>query len=110
MKKEILNLNQPKDKKVFSCHLFISTAYLTKKIAGKKPEDSLIKTFEEHEDSVYSVAWGAATTWLFASLSYPFFFFSGCTQSFSFTPQDMMAEWLLIMCQKNMQILQDTKQ
>jgi len=37
---------------------------------SKKQEDSLIKTFEEHEDSVYSVAWGAATTWLFASLSY----------------------------------------
>lgn len=37
---------------------------------SKKQEDALIKTFEEHEDSVYSVAWGAATTWLFASLSY----------------------------------------
>lgn len=42
----------------------------TKPQKGKKQEDSLIKTFEEHEDSVYSVAWGAATTWLFASLSY----------------------------------------
>jgi len=35
----------------------------------RKKEDSLIKTFEEHEDSVYSVAWGTSN-WLFASLSY----------------------------------------
>eukprot|EP00026_Physarum_polycephalum_P008751 Phypoly_transcript_08851.p1 GENE.Phypoly_transcript_08851~~Phypoly_transcript_08851.p1 ORF type:complete len:305 (+),score=48.60 Phypoly_transcript_08851:502-1416(+) len=42
----------------------------TKGQKGKKHTDALIKTFEEHEDSVYSVAWGAATTWLFASLSY----------------------------------------
>jgi hypothetical protein len=29
----------------------------------------LIKSFEEHEDSVYSIAWGSST-WVFASLSY----------------------------------------
>jgi len=33
-------------------------------------EDHQIKSFEEHEDSVYSVAWGAASIWMFASLSY----------------------------------------
>jgi len=32
-------------------------------------EDSLIKIFAEHEESVYSVAW-SPTGWLFASLSY----------------------------------------
>jgi hypothetical protein len=29
----------------------------------------LIKTFEEHEDSVYSICW-ATSVWIFASLSY----------------------------------------
>eukprot|EP01112_Ceratiomyxa_fruticulosa_P013783 TRINITY_DN3894_c0_g1_i1.p1 TRINITY_DN3894_c0_g1~~TRINITY_DN3894_c0_g1_i1.p1 ORF type:complete len:370 (+),score=57.12 TRINITY_DN3894_c0_g1_i1:172-1281(+) len=33
-------------------------------------EDSLIKAFEEHEESVYSVAWASESIWLFASLSY----------------------------------------
>jgi len=32
--------------------------------------DQLIKTYEEHDDSVYSVAWSAASHWMFASLSY----------------------------------------
>jgi len=31
--------------------------------------DRLIKSFEEHEDSVYSIAWGT-NAWMFASLSY----------------------------------------
>lgn len=31
--------------------------------------DGLVKTFEEHDDSVYSVAWSAAEAWVFASLS-----------------------------------------
>eukprot|EP01094_Clydonella_sp_ATCC50884_P016107 TRINITY_DN2680_c0_g1_i1.p1 TRINITY_DN2680_c0_g1~~TRINITY_DN2680_c0_g1_i1.p1 ORF type:complete len:365 (-),score=62.89 TRINITY_DN2680_c0_g1_i1:94-1188(-) len=30
----------------------------------------LIKTYDEHEDSIYSVAWSAADPWTFASLSY----------------------------------------
>lgn len=34
-----------------------------------KTRDHLIKTFEEHEDSVYSVAW-STSGWSFASLSY----------------------------------------
>jgi len=29
-----------------------------------------IKTYEEHEDSVYGIAWSGADPWLFASLSY----------------------------------------
>ncbi|KAJ8662418.1 hypothetical protein O0I10_002112 [Lichtheimia ornata] len=34
------------------------------------PTDGLICTFDQHEDSVYSVAWSPADTWTFASLSY----------------------------------------
>jgi len=31
----------------------------------------VIKTYEEHEDSVYAVAWGVGPVpWIFASLSY----------------------------------------
>ncbi|XP_016335934.1 EARP-interacting protein homolog [Sinocyclocheilus anshuiensis] len=38
---------------------------------GKEPlRDSIIATYEEHEDSVYAVEWSAADPWLFASLSY----------------------------------------
>lgn len=37
----------------------------------KEPlQDSVIATYEEHEDSVYAVEWSAADPWLFASLSY----------------------------------------
>lgn len=53
--------------------LSISSVYgLTKtdETASKKQEDHLVATFAEHEESVYSVAWSRADTWLFASLSY----------------------------------------
>lgn len=33
-------------------------------------QDSIIATYEEHEDSVYAVEWSSADPWLFASLSY----------------------------------------
>ena len=33
-------------------------------------DDGVIKTFEDHEESVYSAAWSAADPWTFASLSY----------------------------------------
>ncbi|XP_069462134.1 EARP and GARP complex-interacting protein 1 isoform X2 [Ambystoma mexicanum] len=37
----------------------------------KEPlQDSIIATYEEHEDSVYAVEWSSADPWLFASLSY----------------------------------------
>eukprot|EP01113_Clastostelium_recurvatum_P021711 TRINITY_DN2575_c0_g2_i3.p2 TRINITY_DN2575_c0_g2~~TRINITY_DN2575_c0_g2_i3.p2 ORF type:complete len:132 (-),score=34.06 TRINITY_DN2575_c0_g2_i3:14-409(-) len=39
---------------------------LNKRIA----EDMLLKTYEEHADSVYAVVWGASSRWVFASLSY----------------------------------------
>ncbi|CAO3691017.1 unnamed protein product [Umbelopsis ramanniana] len=34
------------------------------------PTDGLIKTYDQHEDSVYSVAWSHSDIWVFASLSY----------------------------------------
>ncbi|KAL4236005.1 Protein tssc1 [Mactra antiquata] len=34
------------------------------------PQDGVIATYEEHEDSVYTVDWSAADPWVFASLSY----------------------------------------
>ncbi|KAI7864681.1 WD40-repeat-containing domain protein [Spinellus fusiger] len=34
------------------------------------PTDELLATFDQHEDSVYSVAWSPIDTWTFASLSY----------------------------------------
>ncbi|XP_050402615.1 EARP and GARP complex-interacting protein 1 [Patella vulgata] len=34
------------------------------------PTDGVIATYEEHEDSVYAVAWSTADPWVFASLSY----------------------------------------
>ena len=32
--------------------------------------DGVVTAYEEHEDSVYSVAWSSADSWTFASLSY----------------------------------------
>ena len=32
--------------------------------------DGVISVYEEHEDSVYAVAWSTVDPWLFASLSY----------------------------------------
>ncbi|CAO3684345.1 unnamed protein product [Rhizopus stolonifer] len=38
--------------------------------AREKPKDGLVCTFDQHEDSVYSVAWSPADAWTFASVSY----------------------------------------
>ncbi|KAI8327305.1 WD40-repeat-containing domain protein [Choanephora cucurbitarum] len=35
-----------------------------------KPSDGLVCTFDQHEDSVYQVAWSSADVWTFASVSY----------------------------------------
>ncbi len=32
--------------------------------------DGKVRSFDEHEDSVYGLAWSCADPWLFASLSY----------------------------------------
>ncbi|KAI8645259.1 hypothetical protein BD408DRAFT_441089 [Parasitella parasitica] len=37
---------------------------------AKKPTDGLICTYDQHEDSVYKVAWSPAGIWTFASISY----------------------------------------
>jgi WD40 repeat protein len=39
-------------------------------IFGFRLEDGVLATYEEHEDSVYSVEWSSADPWTFASLSY----------------------------------------
>jgi WD40 repeat protein len=38
--------------------------------SGADVGDSKIKSYDEHEDSVYAVAWGASDSWAFASVSY----------------------------------------
>lgn len=34
------------------------------------PTDGLVHAFDQHEDSVYQVAWSSVDPWLFMSLSY----------------------------------------
>jgi len=41
-----------------------------KKAATSDDKDSLIKTIDEHEESVYSVAWSPKNGWVFGSVSY----------------------------------------
>jgi WD40 repeat protein len=36
----------------------------------KKVDDHLVKTYGDHEESVYAIAWSCKDTWLFASLSF----------------------------------------
>lgn len=36
----------------------------------RQAPDEVVKTFEDHEDSVYGLAWSACDAWAFASLSY----------------------------------------
>ena len=51
------------------CMYCNSNRALTRAPFGREvAEDGLIATFSDHDDSVYSVAWGDA--WVFASLSY----------------------------------------
>jgi hypothetical protein len=35
-----------------------------------KEDDGLIHIYDDHEDSVYSIAWSSASAWIFASVSY----------------------------------------
>ncbi|KAJ3296795.1 Protein tssc1 [Borealophlyctis nickersoniae] len=37
---------------------------------GGKPVDGLVAAYDQHEESVYSVAWSNGDPWIFASLSY----------------------------------------
>jgi len=34
------------------------------------PTDGLVQAFDQHEDSVYQVAWSSVDPWLFLSLSH----------------------------------------
>ena len=36
----------------------------------RPPVDGLVKVYEQHEESVYSLAWSPADPWIFASVSY----------------------------------------
>eukprot|EP00898_Chlorokybus_atmophyticus_P004627 jgi/Chlat1/5165/Chrsp33S05033 len=38
--------------------------------AGRKPQDRLAHTYDEHEESVYGLAWSSADPFMFASMSY----------------------------------------
>lgn len=62
---------------------------------GRK--DGVIKTFEEHEDSVYSISW-ATSPWIFASLSYEVYRIGS-------ELMDCRDEWSLIMFQLNILML-----
>jgi len=42
----------------------------TDSVVGSSSDDGLVKFFDDHSESVYSVAWGATNAWIFASLSY----------------------------------------
>lgn len=43
---------------------------LTWTFCSEKEGDKIIKQYDEHEDSVYSIAWSSCDAWVFASLSY----------------------------------------
>lgn len=54
-----------------SYFLFFFLFFFSFNFRIKEPlQDSVIATYEEHEDSVYAVEWSSADPWLFASLSY----------------------------------------
>eukprot|EP01084_Bolivina_argentea_P023591 44034_1 len=48
----------------------VSSAPLGELDDNSKEEDKLIKTYKEHEESVYCSSWSANNAWVFASLSY----------------------------------------
>ena len=48
----------------------VSSAPLGELEENSKEEDRLIKTYQEHEESVYCCSWSANNAWVFASLSY----------------------------------------
>ena len=48
-------------------HLFISMYY---NCSSRDSSDLLVKQYDVHEDSVYSLAWSVADPWIFASLSF----------------------------------------
>ncbi|XKL69282.1 hypothetical protein PGB90_007051 [Kerria lacca] len=47
-----------------------SSSILPEESSKDKLSDSIIATFDQHEDSVYCVEWSSADPWILASLSY----------------------------------------
>ncbi|KAI8055766.1 WD40-repeat-containing domain protein [Syncephalis plumigaleata] len=43
---------------------------LSRRSSSRRPTDGLVKSFTDHDDSVYGVAWSPANPWLIASISY----------------------------------------
>lgn len=37
---------------------------------SRQTVDGLVKTYEQHEDSVYNAAWSPSDPWIFASVSF----------------------------------------
>ena len=52
------------------CMSSLTSKTSTQKFFLRVLQDSIIATYEEHEDSVYALEWSSADPWLFASLSY----------------------------------------
>ena len=52
------------------CHTLALLSSQDRAADALKDGDKLIRTYDENEDSVYSVAWSAADAWIFAALSY----------------------------------------
>lgn len=44
--------------------------FMSESAAGADVADTKIRAYDEHEDSVYAVAWGASDSWGFGSVSY----------------------------------------
>lgn len=44
--------------------------FMSESAASADVVDTKIKSYDEHEDSVYAVAWSASDSWLFGSVSY----------------------------------------
>jgi hypothetical protein len=55
--------------RLFSLHP--TPLLVSRRAAGQQGEmDGKVHSFDEHEDSVYGLAWSAVDPWMFASLSY----------------------------------------
>jgi WD40 repeat protein len=50
--------------------LIDAVIHLTHLLFLRLPTDGFLKAYDQHEDSVYSVAWSPSDIWVFASLSY----------------------------------------
>lgn len=71
-----LVLSSSSDSQVFMCHVASVASEPLRALEEEEPNcskevvDSVVKEYEEHEDSVYSAEWSGVDPWVFASLSY----------------------------------------